>query len=373
MRFLLVCTGTAGHINPALGIAAELKKRIPQSKLLFVGADRAMEKRLIPEAGYDLVNIKMSGLRRSFKPEDIFYNLKTLINTMVAGSKSKSLLKNFKPDAVIGTGGYICYPVLSKAVKLQIPAFIHESNANPGLTVKMLSQIVDKVFIAFKDSENLYKKPENVIYTGTPLRKEFYEPAETDEISKPDEKPLVVSFWGSLGAERMNDMMPEFIKRNLDNDSFRHIHATGSGADRLTSSLGEPGVTDISSPMIDLREYIENMPAVMKAADLILCRAGGITCAELIALGKPAVIIPSQYVPDNMQAANAKQLSSVGGAAVISEEDLTGGILFETVSDLLKDKEKLGQMSLALKSISVPNSAEKIVDIVMQHCSDNPA
>jgi len=367
MRFLLVCTGTAGHINPALGIAAQLKKRIPQSELLFVGADRAMEKRLIPEAGYELVNIKMSGLRRSFKPKDIFYNINTLINTVIARRKSNSLLKNFKPDAVIGTGGYIYYPVLSKAVKLRIPSFIHESNANPGLTVKMLSQVVDKVFIAFKNTEHMYKKPKNVIYTGTPLRKEFYDAAETDEISKSGDKPLVVSFWGSLGAERMNDMMPEFIKRNLEDDSFRHIHATGSSADRMISRLGELGITDISLPMIELREYIDNMPTVMKAADMILCRSGGITCAELIALGKPAVLIPSLYVPDNIQSANAEQLSNPGGAVVISEKDLTGGLLFEIVSELLNDKEKLERMSLALKALSVTNSAEKIVDIVVQH------
>ena len=367
MRFLLVCTGTAGHINPALGIAAQLKERFPHSKLLFIGADRAMEKRLIPEAGYDLINIKMSGLRRSFKPRDIFFNIKTLINTLIARRKSKKLLIDFKPDAVIGTGGYICYPLLSKAAKLRIPTFIHESNAWPGLTVKMLSQVVDRVFIAFKDTENLYRKPENVIYTGTPLRKEFYDPAETNETSNPDEKPLVVSFWGSLGAERMNEMMPEFIKRNLENDCFRHIHATGNSTDRLLSRLSELGITDMCSPMIDLREYIDNMPTVMNAADLILCRAGGITCAELITLGKPAVIIPSQYVPDNIQPANAEKLSSAGGAVVISEKNLTGGLLFETVSDLLKDKEKLERMSLAQKSLSVPNSAEKIVDIVMQH------
>ena len=373
MKFLLVCGGTAGHINPALSIASEIRDRMPESEILFAGADREMEKRLIPEAGYDLVNIKMSGLSRGFRFKDIVHNIKTVWNTIAANRKSKTLLKRFMPDAVIGTGGYICYPVLKKAAGMRIPTFIHESNAYPGLTVKMLSPIVNKVLVAFKGHENMYKKPENVVHTGTPVRSEFNEPAEADGITGPKDKQLVVTFWGSLGAERMNEMMPEFIKANLENNCFNHIHATGSSSDQLKKRLHDLGVTGINPPAADIRDYIDDMPTVMKAADLVLCRAGGITIAELIALGKPAILIPSQYVPDNIQPANARQLQNAGGALVIPEKECTGETLYKTVAALLADRDKLNSMALAQKSLSVPNAASRIVDIVLRQCrNDEP-
>jgi len=367
MKFLFVCGGTAGHVNPAIALAKEVAGRAPDSEILFIGADRELEKRLVPEAGFKLANIKMSGLKRGLKPGDFIYNAKTVKNTIAASSTAAKLIKGFKPDAVIGTGGYICYPVLKKAAQMRIPTFIHESNAHPGLTVKMLSSVVDKVLVAFEGFEDLYRKPERVFFTGTPLRREFYEALDAPGIKEPKEKPLVVSFWGSLGAQRMNEMMVELIRLNALGKRFNHIHATGAELTEMKKRLSDAGVTDIAPPMIDLREYIDDMPSVMKAADVILCRAGGITTAELIALGKPCILVPSEYVPDNVQPTNAQQLRKAGGAIVISEKECSGKLLFETLLFLLDDPDELGKMSNAQKSLSSSNATEKIIDTVLDY------
>jgi len=370
MTFLMVCTGTAGHINPGLCIADEIKDQLPESKIIFIGADRPLEKRLIPEAGYELTNIKMSGIKRGIKPSDIIHNIKTVFNVLSAKRKVKKLLKNTKPKAVIGTGGYICYPVLKTAAAMKIPTFIHESNAKPGMTVKMLSGIVDKVMIAFEGYEEYYKKPERLILTGTPLRRGFYTSDEDNlqvqQDNRQDNKPLVVSFWGSLGAERMNDIMADFVKSNLSKNSFYHTHGAGNSFNVLIDKLTQYDITKVEPPFADIREYIDDMPAVMKKADLVLCRAGAITLAELLSLGKPSILIPSPFVPDNVQSENANQLKKLGAAVVVDEESCTGEILYEKAIELISDKEKLNKMALAAKKIAAPNATSDIVDLILK-------
>jgi len=370
MTFLMVCTGTAGHINPGLCIADEIKDRLPEAKIIFVGADRPLEQRLIPAARYELVNIKMSGIKRGIKPSDIIHNIKTVINVLSAKTKVKKLLKNTKPNAVIGTGGYICYPVLKTAAAMKVPTFIHESNAKPGMTVKMLSGIVDKVMIAFEGYDEYYKKPDRLVLTGTPLRREFYSPDEdnlqTQQDNKQEIKPLIVSFWGSLGAERMNDIMAGFVKSNLMKNSFYHTHGAGNSFNILIDKLAQYGITKTEPPYADIREYIEDMPVVMKKADLVLCRAGAISIAELLALGKPSILVPSQYVPDNVQGENAKQLEKLGAAVVLDEESSTAEILFEKAIELISDKEKLNKMALAAKKLKAPNATSDIVDLILK-------
>ena len=275
MKFLFVCGGSAGHINPALAIAEELRRKSPGSEILFAGADKTLEKRLIPEAGFDLVNIKMSGLRRGFSPGDILHNIKTAWNLFTASFKSAKLLKEYKPAAVIGTGGYICYPVLKKAKQKGIPAYVLEPNAYPGLAVRMLSAVVDKVFVTYKGLEARYKRPEHVVYTGTPLRSEFLlnDPVQDESVQNipgQSEKPLVVSYWGSLGATGMNNKILDFIKRNAKEQRFNHIHATGisSSVEAMKDSLKSMGITNVEPPLIDIREYITDMFSVMKTASV---------------------------------------------------------------------------------------------------------
>ena len=371
MRFLFVCGGTAGHINPALAIAGELKKILPDCEILFVGSGRELENRLVPMAGFKIVNITMTGFARGFKPKQIKKNMGTVRNLVIAAKQSKNILRDFKPDVAIGTGGYVCYPVLTQAAKMKIPTLIHESNAVPGLTTKLLSSKVDKVLTAFEGMENQYKKPERVIMTGTPVRGGFdhysYQQARTK--LGVDDRPLVVSFWGSLGAMRLNAIMPEFISLNAKGRTFNHIHATGGGDKGVEQFLDNLKAAGIKVPEgTEIRPYIDDMPAVMSAADVVLCRAGASTLSELTDKGKPAVIIPSPYVTNNHQQRNAEQLEKAGGAVMILEKDCSGKKLYDTVAELLSDRDKLANMSKALKKMSVPNAANNIANMIISMC-----
>ena len=369
MNFLFVCSGTAGHINPALAVATELRTRIPDSEILFVGADRVLEKKLIPQSGFKVVNIKMSGLRRGFSPGDIIYNLNTAKNILTASRESSKLIKSFKPDIAIGTGGYICYPVLRKAAKLGIPTLIHDSNAVPGLTTKLLSGVVDKVLVSFPNQEKLYKKPERVVFTGTPIRKDFISASDNKSPRTENDRPLVVSFWGSLGAERMNEVIAEVIMLNIKHREFDHIHAVGEkdGVLEIKNILKQKGVKGVDTlpAGIQVIKYIDDMPALMTAADLIICRGGGSTVAELMEMSKPAIIIPSPYVANNEQEYNAQQLRKAGGAILLKEKVCTGKKLYEEVTSLLSDKNLLASMSESLKQLTAPNATTNVVDLVL--------
>ena len=367
MNFLLVCGGTAGHINPALAIANQLRRTMQNSKILFVGAGKELEKKLIPPAGFHLVNIKMSGLKRSLSLDGLAYNLKTARNLATAGIKAEQLIRRFKPDAVIGTGGYICYPILKKASQMGIPTVIHGSDAVPGLTIKLLSATVDKVLVSFPGLEELYRRPERVIFTGTPVRMGFRTQREAAKSVRIGSKPLVLSFWGSQGAEKMNVTMTEFIKLNIDKGSFDHIHAAGNmdAVQEMKNRLARLGAPDDLPAGIEIKEYIDDMPSVMAAADLVLCRSGASTLAELAAIGKPAILVPSPYVTNNHQEENAKQLLKAGGAEVILEKNCTGEALFDAVSTLLSNRDALERMSEAQKALATPDAVERIIEVIM--------
>ncbi len=368
MRFLLVCGGTAGHINPALAIAGELKNRYKDAEFLFVGTGRELEGKLIGGAGYDLKYVTITGFARGFKPKQIKANLITAKNLIVSSRQSSRIIKEFRPDAVIGTGGYVCYPVLKKAAKMGIPTALHESNALPGMTTKMLSQKVDKMMVAFPDVKKYYKRQDNVVVTGTPVRQDFT--ALTKEQAREklgvDPRPLIVSFWGSLGAAVMNGYMVDFIAENCKSGAFNHIHATGggeAGLNKLKEALKAKGITDIPQN-VDLRPYIDNMGTVMTAADLVMCRAGASTIAELTMMGKPSILVPSPNVTDNHQEKNARQVEKNGGAKVLLESECSGKIMYDTVADITKDPNKLERMSQGAKSLGVTDSVTVIGDII---------
>ena len=373
MRFLFTCGGTAGHINPALALADEIKHTVPGARILFVGSGRSLENRLIPKAGYDIKNIRISGLERSISPQKLLRNLKNLRNLASASAQSSEIIRMFKPDAAIGTGGYVCYPVLKKAAQLGIPTVVHESNAVPGLTTKMLEKSVDKILVAFPDAASQYRYTKKVIFTGTPVRGAFMMQSKLAARMAlgVDGRPLVVSFWGSLGAERMNDIVADFITLNLESRLFNHIHATGGGEDMtaaLKKRIHDRTSLDNIPRWIDIRTYIDDMPAVMAAADLVLCRGGASTLAELAFMGKPAVIVPSPNVTNNHQEKNAQQLKKLGGAVVLDEKTCTGELMYQTVANLLMNKDKLAEMSDAMRAAAVPDSAAKILDLILSLC-----
>lgn len=368
MRFLFTCGGTAGHINPALAVAGRLSELMPDSEFLFIGAEGRMETDLVPRAGYKIETVKITGVRRGLNPSDIVHNLKTLKYVAEAASSSRRIIRKFKPDVAVGTGGYVCYPVLKAASELGIPTAVHESNAVPGLTTKMLENVVDSVMVGFEESRKNYKRPERVAVTGTPVLDAFLrEDRDTAqrELGMDLDRLLLVSVWGSLGAAHMNGIMTEFITRAKDRPFFDLVHSAGRGGYKgMTEALDRdcPGYRERG---MDVREYIYDMPRVMAAADLVLCRAGASTLAELTAMGKPAILVPSPNVTDNHQERNARVLERAGGAIVLLESEFTAETLFETVADLLSHPERLREMAENTRALGVTDATERIADIVL--------
>ena len=376
MNFVFTCGGTAGHINPAIALAESLKAQLPDAGILFIGSGRALENRLIPMAGFQIENVSSSGFERSFSPRAILENLISVKNLVAADIQVRRIFKRFRPDAAIGTGGYVCYPVLKRAARMGIPTLIHEANAMPGLTTKMLCGVVDKVLVSFPDVAEYYKYPEKVVMTGMPVKADFAAVSRSEARRKmglEEDTPLVVSFWGSLGADRMNGVMADFIARNARDRMFRHIHATGSdsdGVEGMLSLLRERGITDANIPCTELRPYIDDMPVVMAAANLILCRAGASTLGELQLMAKPAVLVPSPYVTNDHQTKNAEHLQQAGGAVVLRESECTGDTLYETVTTLLSSPARLREMSDALREIAVTDTNERIIKMILSMCKN---
>lgn len=353
MRVLLAGGGTAGHINPAISIADTIKANEPDSEFLFVGTKRGMESSLVPKSGYDISFVDVSGFKREITLKNAFAVLKAL----GAVGKCRRIIKKFKPDIVVGTGGYVSGPLLFAATMLKIPTLIHEQNVFAGLTSKMLSDKVDTVCISFEESRKRFNKAKNVVLTGNPIRRELFDLTyhQAREKLGIDQKPFLVSFGGSLGAARINESMVEYIK-TLKDDSFNILFATGEREfDNVQKSLN-----GIEKQGVKVVKYIYNMNEVMQAADLLVCRAGAITVSELNALGKPSVLIPSPNVTDNHQFFNAKALVDKGAALMIEEKDLDNEKFCFTINNLLKNKEKLENMSTLSKKMGIKNANELI-------------
>ena len=368
MRFVLTCGGTAGHINPALAIAGRLRELMPDCEILFIGAEGKMEMELVPREGYKIEALKITNISRGHSLEALKHNLDTLRNVAVSTKEAKRILREFKPDVVIGTGGYVCYPVLTVAHELGIPTAVHESNAVPGLTTKLLAERVDRVMVGFADSKGAYHHPEKVEVTGTPVRGEFASYSKAlakKELGLDPDEPLVVSVWGSLGAAHMNKIMGELITLLDARREFRLIHSAGSMYfDGFMEKL-EAAMPDFAKFGADVRKYIYDMPRVMAAADLILCRAGASTLSELAYMGKPVIIVPSPNVTNNHQEKNARVLEKAGGAKVFLEGEFDAQSLLDTVRELLGDEGKLNEMSEAMRSLAVPGATDRICDIIL--------
>ena len=371
-RVLFTCGGTAGHVNPAIALAQLMHRKDPQTRFLFVGADRGLEKDLIPNAGYDFRTVHISSFHRSLRPSELLHNLVSVGNLMRAPREARAILREFRPDVVIGTGGYASYPMVKAAAKAGIPTAIHESNMVPGLTTEMLEPFADRVMVGFEACRDHYRHPEKVIVTGTPVRTDFFtltRQQAKEKLGVSDGRPLVVSFWGSLGAAGMNGAMASFVELEAKNESFHHIHGAGThDYPRLLEEVRRRGVELKDHPAIQLREYIYDMGTVMRAADLVLCRAGASTNRELTALGVPALIVPSPYVTNNHQEKNARVLERAGGACVLLEQDASGQELFRRTCAILRDPERRSSMAAAMERMGVRDATQRIYDTVLEIC-----
>lgn len=370
MKVIFTCGGTAGHVNPALALAGLIRQRRPDSEILFVGAHRGIERKLIEKAGWPFRAVEISSFHRSLKPKEIRHNLISLRNLVRSPGEARALLKEFPADLVVGTGGYASYPVIRAAAKQGIPTAIHESNAIPGLTTRLLEPHADLIMVGFEECRKNYRRPEKVLVTGTPVRGDFFTYTKKEakqQLGMDDGRPLIVSFWGSLGAAVMNRQTAEFLALEARSGCpFHHVHAAGVvGSRQMAEYLATAGVDLSKLPDLEVREYIHDMGTLMRAADLVICRAGASTISELTALGVPAIIVPSPNVTHNHQEHNARVLSDAGGAVLMLEQDSSGQKLYDTACSILSDDSRRASMSQAMASLGVIDAAEQIYAAVM--------
>ena len=368
MNVIFTCGGTAGHINPAIAVANMIRERHPESKILFIGAKGHMEERLVPQAGFELKCLPASGLSRGKNLAALKKNIHAVKCVVDAVSACRKIIREFKPDVIVGTGGYASFPALYAGGQMGIPTCVHESNALPGLTTKLAARKADRVLVAFEESRNYYKHPQRVEVVGMPIHRGFVTITREQarkELGLTDEK-LVVSAFGSQGAKKMNETMAKvFALEQADGYPFRHVHATGShGWKWMPEAVKQQGVELENAKSIDMREYIYNMPTLLAAADLFIGRAGAGTCNEVAAAGTPAILIPSPNVTDNHQEKNARVLTGNDAAVLMLEAECTENTLYETMTRVLCDREMSSRMSAKLRDMAILDSAERISDIV---------
>ena len=366
MRVLIGTGGTGGHINPALSIAKYIMAHAPGSEILFCGATGGLEEKLVPREGFRLETFDIRGFRRSLKPAGIAYNFKILGKARRALARARAVIDEFHPDIAIGCGGYASFPIVYAAQSRGVPTAILEVNALPGVTTKVLARRASVVMISFEETRALVKSS-HVVLTGSPVREDilFAKQEESRRELGLDERPLIVSVWGSLGAERMNHIMADFIALEAREDRHNLIHAIGSyGYTWVRDEIREKGVVLEQHPNIDVRDYIYDAARVYAAADVILCRAGAATLGEMAAMGKPVVIVPSPNVAENHQEKNARLLEQHGGALVLTEPECSGDALYDAVSSILSSPEKQASMAQAMKELGIPDATARIYDTV---------
>ena len=364
MRILMTGGGTAGHINPALAIADLLKQKYPDAEFLFVGAKGRMETQLVPAAGYPIRTVTVRGFQRRLSFKNIGRNVMAVVNVLTASAASKKIIKEFKPDLAVGTGGYVCGPVLREAIRAGVPTAVHESNAYPGVTVKMLGKEGALVLLCSEDARRHLPEGIQAVVTGNPLRSDFLtqdKQTAREELGL-DNRPLVLSFGGSLGAAHLNEAMVEVLRRSREAGSLQHIHGAGkAGYGAMKAQLDAAGVP-LFGDGVTVREYINDMPRCMAAADLVICRCGAMTLSELPAAGKPSILIPSPYVAENHQFHNAMVLVNRGAALCIEEKDLTADRLWEAICQVTGDPDKLAQMEENVRGAAILDADQRIMN-----------
>lgn len=369
MHILFAGGGTAGHINPAIAVAGYIRNRHPDAVVSFIGTKAGLEARLVPEAGYDFYTIDVAGFQRKLNFTNLKRNLAALRKVFVSSAQAKRLLTELQPDVVVGTGGYVSGPVLREAAKLGLRTAIHEQNAFPGVTTKMLAPMVNTVMLAMPDAVKYLKLKQEPVITGNPVRESVISTSREDARAalRLDNRPFLLSFGGSLGARPINEAVTELLCRRWKDEKYYHFHAAGkSGYGPMTENLKRRGVDLSAAPAVRLTEYINDMDLCMAAADLVICRAGAITLSELQVKGKASILIPSPYVAENHQYHNAMTLKRQNAAVVIEEKDLTGETLISEVEQLLADPAQLKVMGQNAQKGAIFDVNHRIYTVIMQ-------
>ena len=365
MKVIISGGGTGGHIYPGLAVARSLEEKQAEVEVLFVGTETGLEADIIPKAGYKLKTIKAEGFSRQLSLQLI----KAVAKTSIGVLQSYQILRNFKPDVVLGTGGYVCGPIVLAAALQNIPTMIHEQNAYPGLTNRLLAKVVTKVALSNQAAEDYFKEQSKLRVTGNPIRPEILSKREAvayQELNLKTNLKTILVFGGSRGAKSINQALVGIYQR-LKGLDVQLIHVTGKqDFERIAAKAEELGINDFESGKIRIKPYLYNMEAALAVADIVVSRAGATGLAEITASGLPAILIPYPYATDNHQEHNARALEKEGAAKVILDNDLTADKLWSILKDLLDDNERLVAMSEASLAAGEPQAGDKLVDELLE-------
>ena len=368
MKAIIAAAGTGGHINPGIAIANKIKEEEPNSEIIFIGTSRGLENDLVPRAGYKLEQINAYGFNRHINLE----NFKKLIKTLKSIGEAKKIINNFKPDVVIGTGGYITAVVGHSAKKCKVPIVLHESNAFPGMAVKMLEKKANKILVGFQDAKERLKKSNNIVVTGTPTKIKNNNMTETEKkiiltrLGLENNLPYVLVFGGSQGAKSINQALINIIKENK-NINYNLIWATGNGGyEEIKSELEKNEINIDKLKNTKVIPYIYNMEEILNAVDLVVSRSGAMTITEISNVGKPAIFIPFPFATENHQEYNAKVLEKRGAAKIILDKDLTDTILHSQIEELITNPQLMKKMGIKARENSITNVEGKIYTEIKQ-------
>ena len=363
MRVILTGGGTAGHINPAIAVAQKIKKEEPDAEILFIGTPNGMEAGLVKKAGFPFAGVEVMGLRRSLSPKNILHNVKAVRCAVSAGPRCQKIMRDFRPDVVIGTGGYVSGPVVRKAAQMGIPTAIHEQNAYPGITNKILAKHADVVFLAVEKAKEHLPAGKRYLVVGNPIRESiiFKRKQEARAELGMDDKLCIVSFGGSLGSVKLSEIVADIMQWHKGHGDVNHIHAMGRlGKEVFPKLLQERGIDPQQNPRLDIRDYIDNMDTCMAAADLVVCRAGAITLSELEAAGKASILVPSPNVTENHQYHNAMVLADHGAAIVIEEKNYDKQKLFDVLERFYRQPELLKEYARHASELAILDTSDRI-------------
>lgn len=362
MRVLFAGGGTGGHINPAVSIADYAKSRDKDFEALFVGTKTGLETKLVPKAGYNIEYIDIQGFDR----KHLFKNFETVRKLISARIKCKKIIKDFKPDCIVCTGGYVSGPVAMASKKMKVPSLIHEQNVYPGMTVRGSANYVDYIAVSFDETIELMNKNKKCVVTGNPVRSEILNSDYEKSRKKLGiEKSFVLVFGGSLGADKINNTVVGMLDKISKDNKLEIMFGTGDrNYDKIMNKIKENKIS--LSDNIKILPYIDNMSECMAAADVVVARAGAITVSEIAALGKPSILIPSPNVVRNHQEQNAREFESKKAASVILEKDLTSDKLYDELMSMIADKDRLKEMSESLKPLAKRDALEKIYELMIK-------
>ena len=370
LRVLLAGGGTAGHINPAMAIAEIIKEHHPDAEFCFAGNPEKLEAKIVPQAGYRFEPIKIEGIQRRVSAENIKRNIKAVHYLVHSGRRAKQIINDFKPDLVVGTGGYVSGPVLRKAAKMGIKTAIHEANAFAGMTTKLLSMQVDRIMLTVEQTKNLDPSvKDKCVVTGLPVRKAFERKTKSEarrELGFTDDDIVILSAGGSLGSKTINDNVARLLKWYQDNNkNICHIHSYGTYKDYsgYVERLEADGVKVRGNKRLIVSEYV-NMPLALAACDLVITRCGASTLTELEAVGRGAILIPSPMVAENHQYHNGMVLQNAGAGFVFEEKDLTENTVINKVAELTDEPAKLAELSANAASLYIADTNDRIYETI---------